>query len=334
MVRTSLASRSSLHASSLPSCRTSAGTFGQKRNTGALMLLGFMTLLAGCESKKAEAGTGLLPQGHETAVSSAKALESSVQNATDAYRKQVASFKADVKAVAGRSKESPEAELLWNRADAKCKAHDPNVKQLEETLAKHQKALAEAQESHDSSRIIMAVNAATRELTPLRASVTKWQEELSASTHDLVFFRQATAETSQQIGELNFSDIDFAPGSAEVDTKSKSSAAGVARLVAFTKTCKELRYVIHGHTSREGSAEKNEQLSLERAKAIEQLLIDKGINKEQVLSRIGHGSAIPMIAEPAPGSAEEKAMPKDELERIRIINRRIAIEVKVPCPHP
>ncbi|MCA9749260.1 MAG: OmpA family protein [Romboutsia sp.] len=63
----------------------------------------------------------------------------------------------------------------------------------------------------------------------------------------------------------------------------------IKSVLSFYKKHPEIVIELHGHTDSQGKPEYNKKLSLKRAKAIEKILIKKGIPKEKLLS-IGHGA--------------------------------------------
>ena len=75
--------------------------------------------------------------------------------------------------------------------------------------------------------------------------------------------------------------------------KPKSSET-LDKAVELLKKYKQVTVVIEGHTSAEGSAEYNMNLSVERAKAVVQYLIDKGIDPDRLTSK-GYGFDKPEV---------------------------------------
>src|SRR5262245_2763460 len=84
--------------------------------------------------------------------------------------------------------------------------------------------------------------------------------------------------------------IHFRVGSAELDNASLALLDGVA---GTAKTCPEVHIEIAGHASSEGSGERNQRLSAERARSVLAYLIKAGI-EEARLEAVGYGAARPI----------------------------------------
>jgi OOP family OmpA-OmpF porin len=91
-----------------------------------------------------------------------------------------------------------------------------------------------------------------------------------------------------KLGEIG--PILFRAGSAELEGGSILVLEGVA---GAAKTCPELRIEIAGHASAEGGAERNQQLSLERARSVVAYLVKVGV-EEWRLEAVGYGAARPI----------------------------------------
>lgn len=135
-------------------------------------------------------------------------------------------------------------------------------------------------------------------------------------------------------GAADFSDIDFAAGSADFDFTHPASKATLERLVKFARSCDQLRFDITGHTSREGQPAANKALSLARAEAVKRYLVGAGIEAAKIARTDGLGAAQTMVDEPEPGSPAEAAMDPADLDGRRRKNRRITVQVTAPCTTP
>ncbi len=69
----------------------------------------------------------------------------------------------------------------------------------------------------------------------------------------------------------------------------------VQEITALLKSDPKLKLSIEGHTDNSGSAQKNKQLSIERAATVLNLLVANGINKSNLKST-GYGSEKPLVA--------------------------------------
>jgi OmpA-OmpF porin, OOP family len=81
----------------------------------------------------------------------------------------------------------------------------------------------------------------------------------------------------------------FRAGSAELD---EAGLAVLDSIAISAKSCAELRIEIAGHASAEGGEERNQRLSMERARAVLAYLIKAGI-EEGRLRAVGYGAARP-----------------------------------------
>lgn len=144
------------------------------------------------------------------------------------------------------------------------------------------------------------------------------------------------AELEKQVaktgGTLDFSDIDFEPGSSKFSFAKKESEAALKELVEFAGSCPELRFSLTGHTSREGDAKVNKKLSEERAAAVMKHLTERGVDAKKITKTSGVAADQPLAPEPEPGSPEAKTMDPAKLAEIRNKNRRISLLVTTHCP--
>ena len=135
-------------------------------------------------------------------------------------------------------------------------------------------------------------------------------------------------------GTLDFSAIDFRVGSADLDFTRPPSKATLDRLVQFAAACPQLRFGVTGHTSKEGIAAANQDLSLRRADAVRTYLVAQGVEPAKIVRTAGLGSTKTLVDEPEPGSPAEAAMDAATLERLRRTNRRVTIDVVASCAAP
>ena len=75
------------------------------------------------------------------------------------------------------------------------------------------------------------------------------------------------------------STINFAFNSARIDA---SAAAVLRRQADFMNAFPEARFSVYGHTDAVGSDAYNQGLSLDRAKAVKQFLVDSGVEPAQI----------------------------------------------------
>lgn len=102
----------------------------------------------------------------------------------------------------------------------------------------------------------------------------------------------------------------FQPDSTELDPSSQTVIPEILAAIIL-RDSKDIG--IHGHSDRLGAAEKNLELSLNRAIAVENILLQNGINQE-TLEVASHGEGNPLVP-----TADEVAEPR---------NRRVEVVVR------
>lgn len=126
---------------------------------------------------------------------------------------------------------------------------------------------------------------------------------------------------------VDFSDIYFKVGSDAFNFELPETARNLARLYKFThQSCDSLQVIIEGHSSSEGDAAVNQQLSEQRSAKVRQWLVSKGVNPTKISTTKGFGASQPKVAEPAEGT-----LSVSELEKIRKQNRRISVMIQRGC---
>lgn len=108
---------------------------------------------------------------------------------------------------------------------------------------------------------------------------------------------------------INLSDINFATGTTELTSVANSYLGKVAKLL---ESASNINLLIKGHTDNTGSAEINEKLSVGRASAVQQYLIQQGVADDRLEIR-GYGSSIPVAENQTSGG--------------RAKNRRVELEI-------
>jgi len=90
--------------------------------------------------------------------------------------------------------------------------------------------------------------------------------------------------------ESNFNAVQFAVGKYDLPEESKYILYDLSKLM---KKNSEIKLKVEGHTSDEGSTSSNQKLSENRAKAVVDFLIKRGIDAQRLLYE-GKGSSIPI----------------------------------------
>ena len=99
----------------------------------------------------------------------------------------------------------------------------------------------------------------------------------------------------------------FMPGGAQLTPE---SSAALADVLARATERPGGEVIIIGHTDRVGSVESNDTLSLQRAQAVRQLVIDRGFDPNRV-EAVGRGEREPVVQ-----TADEVAAPKNRRAEI------------------
>lgn len=129
----------------------------------------------------------------------------------------------------------------------------------------------------------------------------------------------------------NFPAIYFVVDTDRFDFTRPETDENLAKLLEYVNQCEGLQVLIEGHASREGSDQRNQELSEMRAERVRNWLIENGVDPGAIDGTVGFGSRRNAVAEPEPGSAEAKKMDAAALEAIRKQNRRIAVRVVRTC---
>ena len=119
---------------------------------------------------------------------------------------------------------------------------------------------------------------------------------------------KAEAPSEEKIN-YNFSNVQFEFNSGVLKTASFSILDEAAREMKKDLSAK---FIIHGHSSAEGTPEHNMSLSVDRANSVKSYLVNAGINAAN-LSIKGHGAADPMTS--------------NDTEAGKVLNRRVEIKI-------
>ena len=98
--------------------------------------------------------------------------------------------------------------------------------------------------------------------------------------------------------------VTFKSGKATLESNAKTVLKGVAKKLTTEDRYKELNIVIQGHTDNVGKSAKNQKLSLDRAKAVMNLLIKSGVDKKRIKA-VGCGDTAPVADNKTADGREE-----------------------------
>ena len=137
--------------------------------------------------------------------------------------------------------------------------------------------------------LVRSEAAAEMRLQPLRSTLP------DSATFDVRLERAATGTTSRGMCARQFAAFEAGPVNFEESgTEFRSSAYPVLdRVVALADACRDSTISITGHTDSSGNETMNEQLSLERARAVAAYLGEMGIAPDRIIVS-GAGSSLPV----------------------------------------
>lgn len=121
-----------------------------------------------------------------------------------------------------------------------------------------------------------------------------------AQTPEAAPAEAAQAETTGDcVGKARLRGLEFSHGGTELDAADGVILDLVAE--AIKKNCSGKTITIEGHTSITGSEEYNQKLSLNRAEAVRDYLISRGIPADQ-LKAVGFGESRPITTDTSPAA--------------------------------
>jgi outer membrane protein OmpA-like peptidoglycan-associated protein len=211
-----------------------------------------------------------------------------------------ARYAVAIAAAAGAEQYAPDA-----YASAKSRLHDAETAHSARKSADRKQAPLLAREAtqagEDARRAGMSGKVAaeqeTRRVAAAEAAAAAERERQTAlaaeaAAADLVNRLNSALPTRKTERGLvsEIGGVQFATGTANLSAAARESLAKFAGICASYPT---LRYTIEGHTDNTGSAEKNRELSLERAIAVRDYLIGQGL-AASAIDVDGRGAAVPV----------------------------------------
>jgi len=129
-------------------------------------------------------------------------------------------------------------------------------------------------------------------LTLSKDKKTKAWNELDTSKipTELVHWEQALPPSDYLNTLFQIEDLFFETASYKI---SSEHFKNINKLISIFKKYPDVKVVIHGHSDKNGNESNNNSLSVKRADAVKKYLINKGINKERIIT-VGHGSSQPI----------------------------------------
>jgi outer membrane protein OmpA-like peptidoglycan-associated protein len=260
-------------------------------------------------------------------------VESSMlAKAAELHRHQLA-MNAAVTALPAVGATDTTGQALTAKLGAALKVHSGLLAALDSTIQTGRTAVQEAIKTGKVGRSLKAMVDAQAAFEGSLALLKHSEPALGAA------FRQLRAYEAQVAAEAvrantpgartDFIDIDFQKDTSDFLLDQPHTQAALDALLGFVNRCPELVVDLIGHTSNEGEAIANLKLSAERAKAVKQWLLAKGVGKKKVRAVSGVGATD--NAMPEPDSKLAATMDQALLEPVRRKNRRITAVVVTPC---
>ncbi len=106
--------------------------------------------------------------------------------------------------------------------------------------------------------------------------------------------------------------IQFKQGTAEIDQSSLSTLDEAAKILTDFES---IRIEVSGHTSSEGTEERNQELSIQRAEAVRKYFLEKGISEDRITAR-GAGAT-----EPVADNATKEGRTKNRRIEFRVLSQ-------------
>ena len=207
-------------------------------------------------------------------------------------------------AVAAASDRAEEARKLAELAAGGRKEAEA---QREQALAQRQQALAAAQQAQE--RTLEAQNRAKQSQSEMERMQQERENELNQMQEALNRIVETRRTAKGMVMILPDSVFRFDFNSADLTPKNRELLSRIAGVLLVSRG---YGLSIHGYTDDVGSASYNKQLSLRRAKAVEQFLAQSGVD-QAIMKVAGYGKSDPRV--------------KGNSEEARAKNRRVEIAV-------
>jgi outer membrane protein OmpA-like peptidoglycan-associated protein len=161
-------------------------------------------------------------------------------------------------------------------AEARAREAEARAREVEQTRLQAEQARQEAEQK-------------AREAEQARAAAVAAQAQTALLSRELSDLK--AQETERGI-LMTIGDVLFATGKAEVTTGAQRS---MDKLADFLQKYPTRNVLIEGHTDSTGSVESNLRLSEQRADAIRDLLVARGVSADRIATK-GYGMQYPVVA--------------------------------------
>jgi len=193
---------------------------------------------------------------------------------------------------------------------------EARIAELTDELANERESLASLRDGHQAqvqalNQRLAEANAEAEQLRAEMQAATQQHAQALAEAKGSVTRIRLNVDAAAELGgrvtdegilvNLGSDELRFASGSATLPPRQLPT---LDRTAALLEARPELSARIQGHTDSRGSAEINQRLSQERAEAVRQALIERGIEPER-LAALGAGSAEPIADNATPQGRRE-----------------------------
>jgi outer membrane protein OmpA-like peptidoglycan-associated protein len=208
---------------------------------------------------------------HLSYLAEKKALLASVTGATGKTEQNMEQLRRETSDVLLQKRDR---ELKAARTEADTKARE----------AEQWRRLAEARTKDDEAKARAARQTEEAEAKALAAE----QAKAAALANELASLK---AQHTDRGMVLTVGDVLFAPGRAEVGPGAQRS---IDKLAEFLRTYSKRNVLIEGHTDNLGNEDFNVRLSQQRADAVRDLLIARGVSPQRIRTK-GYGPKFPVV---------------------------------------
>lgn len=227
-------------------------------------------------------------------------------NATAAMKKQQGELAGKIAKL--EAKEEDEAARAAKQAlEALLKTQASALNALDAAMQESKRSIEEAMKSGRIGTLTTAIEKATARIGPelvkvregyaaLASEYDRAAEMLSNGAGAIEKKADAAAEwAAAQVtalkrgGKVDFKGIQFSPGTAKL-LDDPSAKAAVDELVAFVKTCPEVKVALTERVAKEKDLRAAIKLSQARADALKKMLIAQGVKAAQIARSIGGGA--------------------------------------------
>src|SRR5881628_1545867 len=220
----------------------------------------------------------------------------------------VAEKKAQIASTAGamRKTEQDTQQLGKETSDILLQKRDREVKAARaEAEAKGREAeqarIAAEARARDAEAKAREAEQARAQAEQARTQAEQARAQAEAEAQARAAEQAKTAALSKELSVLTVGDVLFATGKAEV---APGGQRGVDKLAEFLKKNPKRNVLIEGHTDNTGNEDFNLKLSRQRADAVRDLLVARGIDTERVTTK-GYGPKYPLVVNDTPSGRQQ-----------------------------